>query len=124
MALIDTKTIDGTMYYITAAEDGWPTGPCGPCGSVAAALERVAAYERLDEVSEAAPGQASRAQMTAFLVWARSAGIRDGGAMLQSIEEARRDGLHSDAWIRASRHLVEMKPATVLRAGGAKIRRV
>src|ERR1044071_8931120 len=63
----EATRIAGNIYYQLAACDGWSSGPCL---SPAKAIERITAYERCEEISEAAPGQASRAQMKAFLAWA------------------------------------------------------
>lgn len=139
----------GQTYYQLVACDGWPSGPCP---SPAKAIERVTAYERCEEVSEAAPQQASRAQMKAFLEWGNSLGggtpplrptygavMRDVGghspnygtqpshvSLLAS--NAIRDGLHSQAWMAASAELVRLAgtrelPGHVLNAGGTMTRR-
>lgn len=122
--MITTKTIDGITYHLASAIDGWPTGPCLTADAL---MLRLSAYESGADVTEAAPGQASRAQMAAFLAWARDAGFRDGGQLVRQIEQAIADGLHSDAWIRASRELGKMArqiPSAVLMAGSAAIRRI
>lgn len=116
---IFTMVVDGVTYFGAIALDGWPTGPCP---SEAKALERLAAYERGEEVSEAAPQQASRRQMTAFAQWALAERL---DVEFRLAEDARRDGLHSEAWVRASRRFValwEMMPDRVRRAGGARLR--
>jgi hypothetical protein len=109
--------IAGQPYYQGVAEDGWPTGPCP---SPEKCVERLAAYERGEEVSEAAPGQCSRAQMTAFGVW-----IEDQ-EQYGLVADAVACGLHSAEWARASRLFVSMLatlPDYVVRAGGARIRK-
>lgn len=118
MAIIDTRTVDGVTYYSTIASDGWPTGPCLTASK---ALERVAAYEAGEEVSEAAPQQFSRAQMTA----ARRC-IRDGGELARTIQAALDSGLHTEEWCRASARLIRLGrsiPPEVWRAGGARVRK-
>lgn len=135
--------IAGAVYYQLTACDGWPTGPCP---SPAKAVERVTAYERCEEVSEAAPQQASRAQMRAFLEWGNSLGQRPmcsavtrdiGGSatsygapsrVTQLASLAIREGLHSHAWLIASQELVRLAgtrelPSHVLNAGGTLVRR-
>lgn len=120
--VIETTVIDGVAYSSAVAADGWPTGPCSTADR---ALERLHRYESGDEVSEAAPGQFSRAQMTVALSWGQRERLDEEVAM---IERARQDGLHSEAWVRASfRLLSDMLrreiPRSVWDAGGARIRR-
>lgn len=93
---IFTITVDGRDYFGTLANDGWPTGPCP---SAEEATLRVEAYERGDEVDEAAPQQLSRRQMTTVAQWAAENGFA-AEATLAAV--ARSEGLHSEAWIRAS----------------------
>jgi len=133
---------EGRIYYQMVACDGWPTGPCD---SLHSALERVVAYEKGEEVSEAAPGQASRAQMTAFHDWA-SGGYQVGHAVrdvsgvdtypnstryaevVGATMGALSSHLHSTAWMAASRLLnIALSswrlPSNILNAGGAVVRR-
>jgi hypothetical protein len=112
-----SRSIAGVTYYYDLAEDGWPTGPCP---SVELAVARRCAYERGEEVSEAAPGQCSRAQMTAFAAWLEDqeqyAGVMDAVV----------SGLHSAEWVRASAlfvSVIDSLPDYIVHAGGARIRR-
>lgn len=118
-----TCVVDGVTYYGLVAVDGWPTGPCT---SPEKARERLDAYEAGLEVSEAAPQQLSRAQLSAVLR------LRHGLApsireRLQGLaSEAQLAGLHSQEWIRASAAVVAVwaiLPEAVRHAGGARIRR-
>ncbi len=129
----DVLHIDGRIYYQRIACDGWPTGPCP---SPAVAHDRVTAYERCEEVSEAAPNQGSRAQLTAFVqVMERPTSPRDIGVyssrgrdLLTMARNAIGSGLHSPAWLAISAELLRMAndralPSEVINAGGAMIRR-
>lgn len=119
MRQIDTRVVDGITYYSTVACDGWPTGPCQ---SAAKAIERVRAYEACEEVSQAAPGQASYAQMHAFLE-ALSSGHEGTALVLRAIES----GLHTEDWAKASGLLGSMSAQpdmrAVIDAGGTWVRR-
>lgn len=124
MSDVFSCVIDGAWYFGAVASDGWPTGPCLSEGK---ALERLRAYESGAEVSEAAPDQLSRAQMTGILQWRHGVGstIRD---MLHGLasEAQLGGGLHSEAWLRASRAAVavwDIVPDSVRLAGGARIRK-
>ncbi len=112
------ETIDGVIYYHLIACDGWPTGPCK---TVEKARERVRAYELCEEVSEAAPGQASRAQMQAL----RSFLERTSALIeLDGVDSAIRAGLHSTEWIRMSARLASRyNIPEVVQAGGTLVRR-
>jgi hypothetical protein len=132
----------GRFYYGTVAVDGWPTGPC-PSQEIA--LQRVTMYERCEEVSEAAPQQLSRAQMTAAHDWSRGRfrvgiatrdadgndvypGASENAEVLSACLCALRAGLHSPAWIEASDLILRLMinrsiPTYVENAGGAMIRR-
>jgi hypothetical protein len=119
-----TLQIDGITYYTATASDGWTTGPCP---SVAICSERLAAYEAGEEVSEAAPEQFSRAQLaTARYEIQRRPRTVLIAQMDQAIQDALRNGLHSDAWIRATRLLLENSPYFTDRtwhAGGYRVRK-
>lgn len=116
---IFTMTVGSRVYFGAVAADGWPTGPCP---SEAKALLRVEAYERGEEVSEAAPGQCSRWQMTAFAAWAAKERL---DVEVEQATQARAAGLHSEAWCIASASFIrlwEFMPDAVRRAGGARLR--
>lgn len=125
------SVVDGVTYYHAVACDGWPTGPCR---TPEKALERVRAYERCEEVSEAAPSQLSRAQMQAFLAWAVSPPHHGFGVAMRIVDDceairlAIKDGLHSPAWIRVSQRSIilltaKVLPRSILDAGGTLVRR-
>jgi hypothetical protein len=119
---IATESFDGVTYYSAIACDGWPTGPCATADK---AIERAAAYERGEEVSEAAPGQASRAQMQAFRSWVEVQRFRDGGGIARTVDAAIEAGLHTAEWLRSSTLLRNLAGSAdqVIHAGGAYIRR-
>lgn len=115
-----TLLFEGRPYYGCVADDGWPTGPCP---SAEKTIERVSAYEAGLEVSEAAPQQVSRIQLTRFKAWAHDRG-RDG--LVALAEAAMNDGLHTEAWMRVSAAFVDLYstlPMTVTKAGGTRVRR-
>lgn len=119
---IQIAEVDGVTFYSSVAVDGWPTGPCRTEAKV---VERYTAYEKCEEVSEAAPGQASRAQMQAFFLWASEtwSAVDDGHALLV-IGDAIIAGLHTTEWVRASMLLAKLRPGNeVFDAGGALVRR-
>jgi hypothetical protein len=118
---IAVESFGGVLYFSAIACDGWPTGPCP---SEAKARERVTAYERCEEVSEAAPGQGSRAQMRALRQWLVDTDFRGSREEIHHIDEAIRAGLHTEEWCRASRLFATANPPRfVIQAGGAYIRR-
>src|SRR5689334_23185218 len=100
-----TCAVDGVLYYGLVAVDGWPTGPCP---SPEKARERLDAYEAGAEVSEAAPQQLSRAQLSAVLRFRHglAPSIRERLHALASA--AQLAGLHSEEWIRASAAVVSV----------------
>lgn len=118
-----TCVVDGVTYYGMVAVDGWPTGPCP---SPEKARERLDAYEAGLEVSEAAPQQLSRAQLSAVLRLWGGVGPTIRERLHALAAEAQLAGLHSEAWIRASAAVVArwaILPEAVRHAGGARIRR-
>jgi hypothetical protein len=118
---IATESFDGVTYYSAVACDGWPTGPCPTREK---ALERVGAYQRCEEVSEAAPGQASRAQMRALRQWFVDTDFRGNRPEIAVVDAAISAGIHTEEWCVASRLFSEVKPpASVFNAGGTIVRR-
>lgn len=123
MAKVFTGMTDGVRYYGAVAEDGWPTGPCQ---SEAHARERLGLYESGQEVSEAAPGQLSRAQLAAVLRWRTGVGSTFRDRLHALAADAQIMGLHSPNWVRASAAVVAVwgiVPESVRFAGGARLRR-
>lgn len=124
MADTFTCVVDDVTYYgLVAAADGWPTGPCP---SPEKARERLDAYEAGLEVSEAAPGQLSRAQLSAVLRLRHRLGPSTRERLQALADDAIASGLHSPAWARASAAAVkvwDILPDWVRHAGGARIRR-
>jgi hypothetical protein len=113
--------VDDVPYFSAIACDGWPTGPCP---SEAKARERVTAYERCEEVSEAALGQGSRAQMRALRQWLVDTDFRGNRPEISVIDAAIEAGLHTEEWCRASRLFSEVNPhQSVFNAGGTLVRR-
>lgn len=115
-----TCAVDGVTYYGLVAVDGWPTGPCP---SPEKARERLDAYEAGDDVSEAAPQQLSRAQLSAVLRLQHGLAPSIRTRLQELAAEAQLAGLHSEAWIRASAAAVNMWGILPYLAGGARIRR-
>lgn len=112
---LTTRVVDGRSYFEAAAR-GWSSGPCN---SSAEALERLTAYHRGDEVSEAAPGMASRAEMEA------ATALFAGRLRIRGVDYTAEPGeLHSDAWIRASRQILQTKAYKEPEFRGATLRSV
>lgn len=111
-----SRVVDGTMYMEASAR-GWSTGPCE---SASAALERLTAYFAGDEISEAAPGMASRAEMEV------AQRLFEGRLRIRGWNYCAEPGdLHSDAWIRACQQILRTRAycePEFASAGGTKIR--
>lgn len=119
-----TMAVDRVAYFV--AHDhvtGWSTGPCA---TVADAEARLISWMAGEEVTEAAPGQASRGQMAGALAIITTRLVpRDNGECKRLLQAAIKDGLHSEAWVRASARVARLVyEPEVANAPSVMIRRV
>lgn len=98
-------TVDGAPYTMATAR-GWCSGPCERAQE---AIERVCAWEDGESIAEAPEGMASTSQMlVARQLLSTTHVLRDGGAMLRSVEAALAAGICSAEWVVGTRAVVRL----------------